>query len=177
MENKAAPGWFPDPNDPAAERLWDGDQWTANTRPRQVVSSPPPSPKPVDKKKNRIWLWIVVGVVALFVGVQLVVNTFNAATGGTFVEPSAWTCDDLAADAVRISEELNKGTIKPLLLRVESPRVVTDTQQSAKTPSSGQVIILKCTGTGYFSSGETSTVDLTLELDSDGNQWVYYEAR
>lgn len=28
-----APGWYPDPNDPATQRYWDGSQWTEHTAP------------------------------------------------------------------------------------------------------------------------------------------------
>ena len=39
----AAPGWYPDPGNNAFVRWWDGEQWTAATRP---VYSPTPAPNP-----------------------------------------------------------------------------------------------------------------------------------
>lgn len=37
MTNGAAPDYYPDPSDPNLYRYWDGQQWTAHTRPK-----PPP---------------------------------------------------------------------------------------------------------------------------------------
>lgn len=30
------PGWYPDPNDPATNRYWDGAKWTDSRAPRQL---------------------------------------------------------------------------------------------------------------------------------------------
>ncbi|GAB3396901.1 hypothetical protein GCM10027515_00580 [Schumannella luteola] len=35
-----APAWYPDPVDPHLIRLWDGERWTGQTRPRPVVTAP-----------------------------------------------------------------------------------------------------------------------------------------
>ena len=47
------PGWYPDPADPARQRYWAGDAWTAETRdigapPPAAAPVPPPPPGPAD---------------------------------------------------------------------------------------------------------------------------------
>lgn len=42
MNNPAA-GWYPDPSNGASERLWDGNTWTDNVRPK-TPAAPPPQP-------------------------------------------------------------------------------------------------------------------------------------
>ena len=39
MASAPVPGWYADNFDPNVERLWDGGQWTENTRPRQNPAS------------------------------------------------------------------------------------------------------------------------------------------
>jgi hypothetical protein len=124
-------------------------------------------------KKALIWSLAGMGIGA----VAYLVLLFGFLGSGLSSVSGTYSCPELAADAVRISEDLNKGTGNPLLLRVESPRLISDTQATASLPSTGQSVVLRCSGTGYFSSGETATVELTLQWDSDGNQWVYYEAQ
>lgn len=224
MTLPSGPGWRPDPTDPDMERLWDGEQWTDNTRPRlspapsaqeSAAASPPTVPRP---KTNMVWAVIAVvlfciplGVVGIvyaskvnylwstgeydqarsnakksltwsLIGIGLGVTGYAALligvmAGGLGTLSSPITCPQLASEAVRISAENNRGTGYPLLLRVESPTVVSDSQSTAKPPASGELVILRCTGTGYFSSTQTAMVDLMLSLDSDAKQWVAYEAQ
>jgi hypothetical protein len=88
-----APGWYPDHNDPAFNRYWNGRAWTARrhpvnattpprpvTQPTVVASRPPAvshpalAPAPA-KKRLPVWVWVVgslmvarsvLGVVAAF---------------------------------------------------------------------------------------------------------------
>ena len=45
------PGWYPDPADPARQRYWAGDSWTAETRNLDAAHPLPPAP-PVDPYAN-----------------------------------------------------------------------------------------------------------------------------
>jgi Domain of unknown function (DUF4352)/Protein of unknown function (DUF2510) len=69
----AAPGWYPDPSGGGGHRWWDGNVWTADTRPPGTpVVSDPSSPLPVDKPVAdrrmmarklgplRLWVWILI---------------------------------------------------------------------------------------------------------------------
>jgi len=78
-------GWNPDPFDPTIDRYWDGQQWTAQTRPKgvdaptqafgtptQVYGAPgsaAPDANAEEGSKRRKWPWIagaaVVGLVAI----------------------------------------------------------------------------------------------------------------
>jgi len=85
------PGWYPDQNDPAFNRYWNGRAWTARRHP--VNGTTPPSPvterastasrppavslsePPARRKRLPVWMWVVgslmlarsvLGVVAAF---------------------------------------------------------------------------------------------------------------
>lgn len=122
-------------------------------------------------KKALVWSLsgMAIGIAAYAIAIAGVI-----AEGTSGTSSSSLTCSELADEAVRISADLNKGTIKPLLLRVERPQVVRDVQKSAKLPTSGEAVVLECAGKGYFSTAETATVDLTLSWDPDGKAWVAY---
>jgi hypothetical protein len=71
--------WYPDPNDPANTRYWDGTAWTALTRP---IAAPPPTGPPAMNmdafapKRSHRGLWItlsLVGVVVVGLGIAGVV--------------------------------------------------------------------------------------------------------
>ncbi|MDV6266995.1 excalibur calcium-binding domain-containing protein [Rhodococcus globerulus] len=80
-------GWNPDPFDPTIDRYWDGQQWTAQTRPKIVDAptqvfgapgSPQQDPTAPDDQKRRKWPWIA-GVAAAGVAVIGIA----AGTGGS----------------------------------------------------------------------------------------------
>ena len=93
--------------------------------------------------------------------------------------PSALTgrvaCDELARNAIRVSEESNRGTGAPTLVSVMDLAVETDNQ--GKPPSGPRRTLLVCTGTGYFD--DTQEIPLRLELwaNSNGEPFVEYSAR
>ncbi|QSE94211.1 DUF2510 domain-containing protein [Rhodococcus pseudokoreensis] len=70
------PGWYPDPQNPAIIRYWDGVRWTANAHPNSLTTQPavPPAPK-------RKYAWLLYAAVALILIV--------AVTG--FFDPSSST--------------------------------------------------------------------------------------
>jgi hypothetical protein len=83
------------------------------------------------------------------------------------------TCDDLASEAVRISEE-QEAVVK--LLKVRQPDVVEDNRETYEVPSGGDdVLVLSCKGVGVWSDATKSDVQLELTVDSDGDEFVSYE--
>ena len=38
--SQSAPGWYPDPHDPATRRYWDGTRWTENRAPAAAPKPP-----------------------------------------------------------------------------------------------------------------------------------------
>ena len=47
------PGWYPDPTATGHLRLWDGEGWTAQTRPFNPVPASAPSPDPAHTARRR----------------------------------------------------------------------------------------------------------------------------
>jgi hypothetical protein len=101
-----------------------------------------------------------------------------SACGGTAVgdavEAASYktaTCDDLAKEAVRISEKQDVQ-----LLKVRSAKIVTDNRKTVAKPSGDKAaLVLSCRGTGVWSdAGDNSPVLLKLTIDSDGEQFVEY---
>jgi hypothetical protein len=45
MTASTQPGWYDDPEDPNAQRYWDGNDWTPH-RQRKPASASPPAPPP-----------------------------------------------------------------------------------------------------------------------------------
>ncbi|HZU47122.1 MAG TPA: DUF2510 domain-containing protein, partial [Mycobacterium sp.] len=51
MTTPNQPGWYDDPQDPNAQRYWDGQEWTPHRQRKPAAggrqqASPPPSPPP-----------------------------------------------------------------------------------------------------------------------------------
>ena len=68
MSNPRAPGWHPDPDDPASLRHWDGRRWGGERRPRPTWASGPPPRVRRSGRRRRRWLVAAgVGAVALAV--------------------------------------------------------------------------------------------------------------
>ena len=83
----APAGWYPDPHDPSQRRYWDGASWTDRLVPADLpeptialptTEVPPASavPTPLGASAlggpnkpwyHRPWVWVVAGVVVLFV--------------------------------------------------------------------------------------------------------------
>jgi hypothetical protein len=83
-------------------------------------------------------------------------------------------CDQLADEAVRISEE-QTGGLQLQLLKVRNPQVVTDNRDTYDVPAgNSESLILKCQGMGVWSDGSNSEVMVKATVDSDGDEWVRY---
>ena len=92
------PGWYPDHNDPAFNRYWNGRAWTARRHPVNAPTPPrpitqraanpsrppavsPPTP-PETKKRLPAWVWIV-GSLMLARSVLGVVAAFDSPDHGS----------------------------------------------------------------------------------------------
>lgn len=85
--SEMAPGWYPDPQWPAAERFWDGRQWTAQTR---VPTKPATA--------GKIALGVAGGICAVLLGLFVL----NEVTGPS----SELECSTQRLDAQRQGQPL-----------------------------------------------------------------------
>lgn len=85
------------------------------------------------------------------------------------------TCEELAADAVRISGEDTGFGVE--LLKVREPRIVEDNRDSYGIPTgSDEELILACRGGGVWDNSSTDDVRIELTVDADGESWVAFRA-
>ncbi len=86
-----APGWYPDPSDPAKQIYWDGTSWSGLpspgiAAPTVVMANPP-------KKLNAffVMLTILSAMPALFFGMGTIVGEGNPIMVFLFLWSAAWT--------------------------------------------------------------------------------------
>lgn len=60
----APAGWYPDPQNPTAQRWWDGTQWSAPV-PVAPTAWVAPAPAPVRVDTNTLWVWLAIVASAL----------------------------------------------------------------------------------------------------------------
>ena len=85
------------------------------------------------------------------------------------------TCEELAKNVIRVSEESSRGAWEPFLLSVTNTSVETNNQ--AKPPSGSRRTLLVCTGTGLFDDGQKVPIRMELWADSNGDAFVEYSAK
>lgn len=112
---------------------------------------------------------IVAGVVVATVGLSSC-SGLEEEAGAPDDGPT--TCEDLAADAVRISEDQDVQ-----LLKVRGLKVDLDKQESGWDTPTGtdEVVVMRCTGRGVWSDGSDSNVRVELRVDADDDAFVYYK--
>ena len=85
MTQQHPPGWYPNPENAAQLRWWDGTTWTGHTAPlptwQQSGWDAPPKPK------RRIWPWIVFPAIGLFVLFGVSAAIFVPKVIGAFKHP------------------------------------------------------------------------------------------
>lgn len=95
----AAPGWYPDPQDPSRWRHWDGRAWsrlTSAERPDAATGgAPPPGPAapapPATDRTRRTLVAVVAAAVVLLVGIAVLVATLRDGDDEPFPAASAST--------------------------------------------------------------------------------------
>lgn len=113
-------GWYPDPSDAASDRYWDGEAWSASTRPRPEARLPTSSPR-------KRW-----AIAAVVVGLILAAGTAIgiAATRGDDA-PQGET-GDVAAD-VRVPTGYELVQSPSLAIAFPVPAAWTDVLSAATT--------------------------------------------
>ena len=79
---QAPTGWYPNPDDAAQDRLWDGEKWTDNVRPRQT-----PAPGVLKERAPTfviavVGFWLALAAVVFGGTAQLVVLNLGLAVAG-----------------------------------------------------------------------------------------------
>lgn len=162
--SSAAPGWYPDPQQRDFERYFDGTRWTDRSRPQWIVDAGGPAPSG--------WTGFAVLVGVVVGGVALATFLHGQGLTGSGADSYArYTCDDLAEEAVRISDE--SGSLFGTLLKVRGVTLTDDHRTSYTRPTgTDDALILGCRGAGVWSNGADLDVELSLTIDSDGDVWV-----
>jgi hypothetical protein len=195
--NPTPPGWYPDPQDPRAERWFDGQSWTD----RRTAGSTPdmapaptgqpwqsgqpwqggqpwePGPAPAGRALSHTRLLAIVGVVVV---VFILVSVLASSAIPTYVnqlkiaKPPAvttMTCQDVAANMVALSKKNDH----PPLVGMTGAVLVDDKRAGLKTPApGGKALVMSCRGTGTWGDGVSKSVLVSLSLDSTGKRWYSF---
>jgi hypothetical protein len=115
------------------------------------------------------------GVFRLVVGLVIagiVWQVLMRLTGADVAASGPMTCDQLATEAVELSED------EPVeLLKVRALDVDLDQQTSGWDAPTGadETVVLRCTGRGVWSDGSKQGVRLELSVDADEDYFVSYQ--
>lgn len=155
--NNPAPGWYPDPYNPAAQRWWDGQQWAPPSAPPAPAATPAPGMQPAavgrttaPKKsiwKNK-WLWIVIGAVVLL---GIIINLVNPT-------PKVAVPDVAGMTAIEAIETIESAGFRAQLKNEADDRTVsngadfdavgTDPTAGSEAPEGDRITIIVTEATG-----------------------------
>lgn len=181
-------GWYPDSRDPRFVRYWDGNGWTEYVNPRgQRTVDPEPNPyrprHPVDAP-HRVWPAVIGGlasVAALVVFAAMLADDPGPSAPDLLnVGVSSTTCEELADEALLLAQT-NGGGLWAIPLAVYEPKVVSDRfaeyNDGTLTVPQGEtkVVVLECLGMATFDSGADGQLMMQVQVDLNGERWVYYE--
>ncbi len=156
-DNNTAAGWYPSPNEPAAERYFDGTQWTEHRRPLQappapVVAEATAQPSMPFWKRKRFL--IPVGSFVLLVGISPFLP-----------EPE----EDAANDAAPITTEVQEATTTESATTNEVEQATTTTAATTtEAPATIEVETLLVTC--------LDGTELNIRADAYGSEDEAYEA-
>ncbi len=111
------------------------------------------------------------GLLVTGVALALTATGCGAAVEAASQAMYAEDCSALAAQAAELFAEEGE------LLKVREPKVKEDKRSTFDVPTTGEATRLTCTGMGVWGDGSASSpVLLTETVDSDGDQFVAWEA-
>ncbi len=170
------PGWYPDPQNPATMRWFDGTQWTEHVSP--VVTMDPNAPRGSSRSAGKTALIVVaiVFVTLLVLGILAAIalpvwlNQSQKEEFATAVRTV--TCEQVVDEAVELSHSnLPAGYVA--LADVTDVFVVADERADLQRPPTGElVLVLTCEGTARWDDGTTGTIRLALSVDSAGRHSI-----
>jgi hypothetical protein len=159
----------PQPAQPYAAQPYATQQFPGQPYGGQQYGGFPPGTVP-PKKGVPTWAKVLIILLSLFVALIVLLTVVGLTVDETYGE---WSCEDVAKEAVRISDEKGDTLV---LTEVSDLEIVEDHREDFSTPDTGQEVILSCEGTGSFEDVD-ETLPITVELsgDSEGDEWVSYE--
>jgi hypothetical protein len=101
-------GWYPDPDGKPAERYWDGENWTEQTRPLVVGTLQPSTPverKSLKKSYDSAIKWSVIIIVGLMIFSCISSGSNDEKSEGTqseVVEPTNTTLREFITDSIKL---------------------------------------------------------------------------
>jgi hypothetical protein len=186
----AAPGWYPDPENPAAVRWYDGARWTdhrAPTPPTQQAPATTPSPwssatgapittawpqaTPARTRNPGVVALVVVacvvgGVILIGILAAIAIPVFlNQRAKAELADLSSVTCESIGAEAVATSQA---GTVagEIPLASVSGLTVAQDDRATLQRPTAGHVFVMSCAGTALWQDGVSTPILIELDVDS-----------
>ena len=169
-------GWYPDPQNPATVRWFDGTQWTEHVA---AAGSPGPHPAPPTSRSTTttvlivvascVGVFILLGILAA-IALPVALNQSKKQEFATSVQ--SVTCEQVVDEAVELSHEnLPEGYVG--LAGVSDVVAVTDDRADVQRPRSGELVhVLTCEGTARWDDGRTDTIRLSLSVDSAGRHTI-----
>lgn len=176
----AAPGWYPDPEDPTRQRWHNGHDWTTHT---QIASA--------GGKKRKKWPWIVgaaVVALALYIGISAATGfqtqgrENNAAATQTTISAPTSTVDQQAAAAAASSASAAAEASRQAAAALRAARLDKSTYEAidsrgwqlvAKNPDShvGEKYVIY----GRVMQSDAATGSTSMRVNTDGQQVDYYD--
>ena len=153
---------------PYAGQQYGGQQYGAPQYGATQYGTTPGAMQP--KKGMPTWGKVLLILLSLFVALIALLTVVGLMVDESYTD---WSCEDLASEAVRISEEESQVLV---LTEVTDLEIVEDNREDFTPPESGRGLILSCEGTATWDDlDETTPVLLELEAGEDGEEWVSYE--
>lgn len=172
----AQPGWYPDPENPAGVRWYDGTTWTEHRGPAVAAAAPawspqqaawPPAPARSGSRGAIVAVCIVGGFFALMILAAIAIPVFlNQRAKAEVSSLSTVTCESLGAEAVATSQANVTGGQIPLA-SVSGLTIAQDNRATVRRPSPGaQSFVLSCSGTALWQDGVSTPLLVELDIDS-----------
>jgi type II secretory pathway pseudopilin PulG len=165
--NPSPPGWYPDPQYAGTLRWFDGQQWTDH----RANASAPAGGRSSGTRVVVIALSVIGGFVVLGILAAVAIPLFLNQRGNAGVaDVAATSCQQVAADAVALSQKQATGNQIPLVGLTDAV-VVDDHRATVRLPPGGTTaFVMSCRGNGMWKDGQSSVVTVKVYVTSTGKQ-------
>lgn len=170
-QHYAAPQYTqPQPGHPAYNPTqYNATQYTPTQYDQMQYGGAMPSGGVPTKQGLPTWAKVLITLLVLFVAFIALLTVVGLTVDEDYAD---WSCQDVATEAVRISEEKDAALV---LTAVSGLEIVEDNRESLVQPDSGEAVALSCEGTGTWNDMPDTPVLVELTVDSNGDEWVGYE--